>query len=117
LGWSASVEGDLYQIFHSSQRKDGGDNRTGYVSPELDKLIEQARSSTDEEKRMQLWQQCTRVLHEDQPYTFLLDRNALVFIDKRIHNVERTRMGLNSMSTEVIPIPWYVPKGQQKYTE
>ncbi len=117
LGWSASVEGDLFQIFHSSQRKDGGDNRTGYESPELDQLIEQARSTIDEEKRMQLWQQATRVLHEDQPYTFLLDRNSLVFIDDRIKNVERTRMGLNFMTTEVMPLPWYVPQNLQKYTE
>ena len=117
LGWSASVEGDLFQIFHSSQRQDQGDNRTGFVSAELDKLIEEARSTVDEEKRMPLWQQAARVIHEEQPYTFLLDRNSLVFMDDRIHNVERTRMGLNFMNTEFIPLPWYVPKGEQKYTE
>ncbi len=115
LGWSSSVESDLFQIFHSSQIGDNGDNRTFYVNKELDKLIEQARSTVDEGERMKLWQQCTRIIHEDQPYTFLLDRMSLRFMDKRIANVQKTRMGLNLMYTEVMPIPWYSAAGQHKY--
>src|SRR5678815_2396834 len=30
LSWSSEPESDPYQIFHSSQIKDQGDNRTGY---------------------------------------------------------------------------------------
>jgi peptide/nickel transport system substrate-binding protein len=115
LGWSSSVESDLYQVFHSSQVGDGGDNRTYYVNPELDALIDKARSTVDEKERMQLWQQCTRIIHEDQPYTFMLDRMSLRFMDKRILNVEKTRMGLNLMYTETMPIPWYSAKGMHKY--
>jgi peptide/nickel transport system substrate-binding protein len=117
LGWSSSVESDPYQIFHSSQQDDQGDNRTHYTNPELDKLIDQARVELDVDKRMQLWQACARILHEDQPYTFLLERQALRFVDKRIKNIEYTRMGLNRMNMETQPDPWYVPKAEQKYTE
>ncbi len=117
LGWSSSVESDPYQIFHSSQRSDQGDNRTNYVNPELDKIIDEARVTVDEDKRMKLWQACARILHEDQPYTFLLERKTLRFVDKRIRNIEYTRMGVNMMNTEVMPCPWYVPKNEQKYTD
>lgn len=115
LGWSSSVESDLFQIFHSSQVGDGGDNRTYYMSKELDALIEKARSTVDEDERMKLWQQCAKVIHEDQPYTFLLDRMALRVMDKRIANVQKTRMGTNFMYTEVMPIPWYSAAGMHKY--
>jgi peptide/nickel transport system substrate-binding protein len=117
LGWSSSVESDLFQIFHSSQINDGGDNRTYYINPELDKLIEKARSTVNDDERFATWQQAARIIHEDQPYTFLLDRMALRFMDKRIQNVEKTRMGLNFLPTEVMPLPWYVPSAQQRYKD
>jgi peptide/nickel transport system substrate-binding protein len=117
LGWSSSVESDPYQIFHSSQQNDQGDNRTHYTNTELDKLIDQARVELNVDKRMQLWQAVARILHEDQPYTFLLERKALRFVDKRIRNIEYTRMGVNRMNMEVQPDPWYVPAAEQKYTE
>ncbi|GIW76295.1 MAG: peptide-binding protein [Phycisphaerae bacterium] len=116
LGWTGGIETDLYQMFHSSQTIQGGDNYMSYVNPELDKVIEAARSTVDESKRMPLWQQAHRILHEDQPYTFLLNRKSLIFIDKRIRNVQRTRSGLNFLSTSSMPNPWYVPLQLQKHT-
>lgn len=116
LGWTGGIETDIYQMFHSSQTIQGGDNYMSYVNPELDKVIEAARSTVDESKRMPLWQQAHRILHEDQPYTFLLNRRSLIFIDKRIQNVQRTRSGLNFISTVSMPNPWYVPLQQQKHT-
>jgi peptide/nickel transport system substrate-binding protein len=117
LGWSSSVESDAYQIFHSSQRGDAGDNRTNYANPELDKVIEEARSTVDAEKRMKLWNRVHQILHEDQPYTFLLERKSLALYDQRIKNVQTTRMGTNFMFTEPRVTPWYVPAGLQKHME
>ncbi len=112
LGWTGSVESDLFQIFHSSQKDEGADNFINYANPELDTLIESARSSVIEDERMPLWQAAERVLYEDQPYTFLLRRKSLVFIDHRMRNVEVTKMGLNLNET---PIGWFVPAELQKY--
>lgn len=116
LGWSASVESDLFQIFHSSQINDAGDNRTAYSNPELDKLIEQARGESDEDKRMLLWQQAAAIVAEDQPYTFLLERQSLRFFDKRLGNVKESRMGLNFLPTEVTPFVWYSRAGMHRYS-
>ena len=80
------------------------------------RLIVRARETVDEAQRMPLWQECHRILHEDQPYTFLLNRKSLVFIDKRIKNVALTKTGLNFSSTDPSPIPWYVPATLQKHT-
>jgi peptide/nickel transport system substrate-binding protein len=109
LGWSGSVEGDPNQIFHSNSIGDGGDNYVHYSNAELDTLIDQARVMMDEEKRMALWHKVHAILHEDQPYTFLWTRRAVVFVDKRIRNVQRVKLGLNDLTE------WFVPLAQQKY--
>lgn len=112
LGWTSVVESDLYQIFHSSQIKDNADNFVSYANESLDNLISQARVTVDKSKRMPLWHQCEEILHEDQPYTFLYRRAALVFIDRRFKNLKVTNFGLNLDRT---PIESYVPTAQQKY--
>ncbi len=112
LGWSSSLESDLYQIFHSDQAKNNGDNFINYSNPKLDRLIEQARSTVDEDQRMPLWQAAERIIYADQPYTFLTRRKSLILVDQRIHNVKVTPLGLNSGD---MPVGWYVPKTLQKY--
>jgi len=113
LGWTSGIETDLYQTFHSAQAVSNGDNFTGYKNPALDKLIDEARRTVDESKRMPLWQQAERIVYEDQPYTFLMRRKSLLFVDKRIHNLQMTKLGLNLGS---LPLETYVPAAQQKYT-
>ncbi len=114
LGWTSGVETDIYQIFHSKQIGAGGDNFVGYKNERLDQLIEQARGSVDEAKRMPLWQEAERIMYEDQPYTFLMRRESLVFIDKRIHNLQITNLGLNM---GMVPVEIFVPGDQHKYSK
>ena len=112
LGWTSGIETDLFQMFHSSQAISKGDNFVGYQNPQLDKLIDEARRTVDENRRMPLWQKAERILYEDQPYTFLMRRKSLLFLDKRIHNLQMTKLGLNHGS---LPMENYVPLAQQKY--
>lgn len=114
LAWTSGIETDIYQMFHSSQSKTDGDNFISYKNPELDKLIEQARSTVDESTRMPIWKQAEHIMYDDQPYTFLLRRQSLLFVDKRIHNLQMTKLGLNFGS---LPIENYVPAAMQKYSQ
>jgi len=111
LGWGGSewLESDPYQIFHSDQIKGSGDNSVHYANPELDRLIEKARRTMDDDKRMQLWHQVHEILHEDQPYTFLYLRQSLALFDKRIKNIYRTELDLSDRFL------WYVPGPAQKW--
>ncbi len=112
IGWSSGLETDIYQIFHSDQLAEGGDNFIGYKNEKLDDLIEKARSTVDEDERMKYWQAAEEILYEDQPYTFLMRSKSLVFIDKRFKNIENTKVGLNFGFT---PVENYVPAAMQKY--
>lgn len=111
LAWTSGIEIDIYQMFHSSQTVEGGDNFSNYRNAELDAVIEAARAEVDEDKRMALWHEAERILIEDQPYTFLLRRNTMAFVDHRIHNLEKTGLGLNLMS---VPVEVFVPEALQK---
>ena len=117
IGWGGGLESDVYQNMHSSQTGSGGDNFIQYRSLELDKLIEAARGEIDPVKRMPLWHKVHEHLFINQPYTYLYKEKTLVFIDKRIKNVEvRGATGLNIGGREGVPAEWYVPQLQQKFT-
>lgn len=114
LAWTSGVETDINQMFHSSQTIANGNNFINYKSPELDKLIDEARATVDEEKRMVLWGAAEKILYEDQPYTFLFRRETLAFIDKRIANLGLTKLGLNRT---FLPTETFVPGDQQLYNQ
>ena len=84
-----AIEGDITQMFHSSQINDNGDNFIHYINPELDKAIDAAKSTVDAERRMPLWHKCHQILYEDQPYTFLYAPKTTRVLDKKIVIVER----------------------------
>jgi len=112
LGWTSGIETDIYQMFHSSQRLQGGDNFIGYANPELDRLIDQARATVDEDARMALWRRTEDIMHADQPYTFLVRRQSLLFLDRRLRNLQVTKLGLNF---NLLPLEIYAPGNLQRY--
>lgn len=111
LAWTSGIEIDIYQMFHSSQTVEGGDNFINYRNPQLDEIIDAARAEVNEDKRMALWHQAEKILVEDQPYTFLFRRNTMAFVDRRIHNLQKTGLGLNLMT---VPVEVYVPAELQQ---
>jgi peptide/nickel transport system substrate-binding protein len=111
-GWLGSQEQDVYLMFHSDEIKGSLYNFISYHNAKLDSVIETARKTVDTSERMSLWRQVHQVLHDDQPYTFLVHRSGLRLVNKRIKNVAVTPSGLNLNS---LPIEVYVPKSEQKH--
>ena len=113
MGFSGQAPSeDPYQIFHSSQMAGAGDDFVQFKDQEVDDAIVQARETLDHDKRTELWHKVDRLIHEQEPYTFLYADNELSLVDNRIHGVEPTRLGLLFRIQE-----WYVPKALQKYTQ
>ncbi|MES0491887.1 MAG: peptide-binding protein [Leptospirales bacterium] len=100
LGWSMGVEGDPYQLWHSSQVKNG-DNFTGFTTPEMDEIIVNARTEFNAAKRNRMYQRFHEILYEEQPYTFLYTSYSLVVLDKRFTNVIEHPIGLNLMEWKI----------------
>jgi len=108
MGWGGDILEDPYQLWHSSQIGNRGSNYVGFNNTEADAIIEQARRTMDNDKRNKLYHRLHRILHEEQPYTFLYARPTLRLVDKRLKNVNIHKLGLNYRE-------WYVPKEQQRY--
>jgi peptide/nickel transport system substrate-binding protein len=109
LGWSMGVEQDPYQIWHSSQAEQGS-NFVGFKNKRVDELIEKARTEFNPEKRNKMFKEIHRIIHYEQPYTFLFCSMGLVALHKRFQNtkVYNIRPGFDITD-------WYVPKNLQKF--
>jgi len=88
-GWGLDSDGDPYQIWHSSQADEPkSSNRIGFRNAEADKIIETLRSTFDREERIRLQHKFHRIVHEEQPYTFLYNENIVVANQPWVHNVD-----------------------------
>jgi peptide/nickel transport system substrate-binding protein len=117
LAWAGSIENDLYSLFDSSQIADRGSNFMSYSNPALDRIIRKARRTTDDTNRLALWHEAHRILADDQPYTFLTSRTGLCFVNKRIKNVQKSKVGLNYMPGWSMPRPWYAAESLQEHKD
>ena len=107
LGWSSSFDPDLYQVWHSSQIAGEGSNHISFRNAELDKLLEEMQQEFDMEKRKALGHRIARLLHEEQPYTFLFFPKSLTALSGRYKNVHVFPAGIPD---EIM----YTPRAQQK---
>ena len=108
LGWTSPFDPDPYQIWHSSQADlPGSSNHIGFRNPEADRLIDELRETFDLEERSRLAFRLERLLHEEQPYTFLFAPYALVALSERYRNVREFPGGIPES------IVW-VPRNEQR---
>lgn len=110
LAWLTSQDPDMYDIWHSSKTKPGELNFIGYNNPEVDRLLEEGRSTFDIEKRKKAYFRIQDILADEQPYTFLYVPDALPVVSSRIHGIEPAPAGIGYNI-----IRWYVPKQAQRY--
>ncbi len=74
LSWMAGNEDPdmvMYPLLHSSQWTPGGPNRALYKNDTFDDLLHQARLTTDQAKRAELYRQAQRILADDPPWIFV----------------------------------------------
>lgn len=104
-----TLEGDPYEELDSSQISKTGLNWAQFSDPAMDKAISVARSTVDDAKRMPLWHKVHRMIHDQQPYTYLFIYKELDFARDRVHGLSPTKYaGLNPTNE------WYIPKALQK---
>ena len=109
MAWMGSgPEDDPTQIWHSKSMADKGSNFISFNNPESDKLLDEARTTLDRNKRMELWHRWEALIADEQPYTFLWARPDRVFINGRFKNTEPYKL-------DIAPYDWYVPAAAQKY--
>jgi len=89
LRWiSGNEDPDIfYYAFHSSSFPPKHANRSYYVNPEMDRLIDEGRSTLDQEKRKQIYRQVQQILARDLPYINLWYFDNVVVHSSRVRDL------------------------------
>lgn len=98
---------DLFAFWHSSQAKDPGLNLTGFSSPAVDKLITEARATTNPEIRQAKYQELNKLITDSVAAVYLSQTQYIYALNKEIKNVGLKT--LNEPGQRFYDLPnWYV---------
>jgi peptide/nickel transport system substrate-binding protein len=102
LQWTMLLEQDNYTLFHSSQAE-GGQNYGSYHSAQADALLEKIRTTPGDEERHALDRQLHHLVHDEQPYTFLLSPEVQTMEAPRVHALRPSTDGFSFADAWVDP--------------
>ena len=86
MAWSLSIDPDPSGIFAIEQNKPGGYNSNRWVNEKADQILKDARETTDEAKRKELYGEWQKLFVEDLPYICLDISKELSSSNSRVEN-------------------------------
>lgn len=107
LEWEIAGDPDPLDLWHSSQAEGSGSNYGGWSNTEADQLMEEARTTTDETKRIQLYQQFQEIFAQETPALLLYYPIYTYAVSNRIQNVQIEAMNRPAERFETFA-DWYV---------
>ena len=84
MAWSLSIDPDPSETFAIEQNKKGGYNSVRWVNEEADKILKEARATTDQAKRKELYAKWQELFVEDVPYICLDISKELASSNSRV---------------------------------
>lgn len=78
---------DVYPFWHSSERNDPGLNIAGYANSKVDKLLDDARSTTDPENRENDYKAFDKEIRNDLPAIFLYTPSFLYLVPNTVKDI------------------------------
>jgi peptide/nickel transport system substrate-binding protein len=93
LGWgTVTLDADygLYALLHSNQWNPNGNNRGFYKNEEVDQLLDEARVTTDQPRREELYAQAIDIIWNEAPWIFLYNQGQInanrTYVEGLIHH-------------------------------
>jgi peptide/nickel transport system substrate-binding protein len=92
IGWSGRIDpdGNSYVFLHSGAPQNDG----GYTNPEADKLMEDARLTSDVAQRKAIYEKLTNIILNDEPIIYLYHRKLLFAHTKKLEGYRQMPDGL-----------------------
>ncbi len=84
---------DPYPLWHSTQASGEGQNYAGFVSYEVDKLLEEARCTTDSGRRAELYRRFQEIFADEVPSLLLYYPIYTYAVDEKVKGVQLGPMG------------------------
>jgi len=112
LGWSSPIMSDPYQLWHSDNANvNNSSNYISFANPEADAIINEMRQCFDSKRRLELYHEFHRLIHEEEPYLFLFSSSSLTAISSRYQNLREFPLGHQKM------ILWTPRENQMKMND
>jgi peptide/nickel transport system substrate-binding protein len=87
FGQIINHESDLFAFWHSSQRKDPGLNVAMYTNAKVDKILEDAFVTIDEQERIKKYAQFEAEIKKDMPAVFLYSPDFIYVVSKELKGI------------------------------
>lgn len=81
---------DIFAFWHSSQIDDRGMNISGYKNDKVDKLLENARSTSNKDSRIASYSEVQRIIADELPAIFLYEKNYIYVQSKKVKGFTST---------------------------
>lgn len=107
FGEILGADPDPFAFWHSSHRKDPGLNLALYQNKEVDKLLEEARQTLDQEKRAEKYAQFQKLLADDIPAIFLFSPTYLYPVNKKVKGISIEKLAIPSFRFSQVE-NWYI---------
>jgi len=107
FAWGTGIDGDEFQIWHSSQSGKGGSNFISFADPEVDQILEECRNLFDPLERWKKYRKMHHILHKLQPYSFLFSFDTLAFYHRKFRGVKLYTRGANLNE-------WYIQEQEKQ---
>lgn len=107
FGESTGRNVDLFPFWHSSERNFPGLNIVGYANSKADKYLADARATSDEGKRIELYRSFEKEIYADIPAIFLYSPDLIYVVPKRLKGISFS--GITNASERFTDIEkWYM---------
>ena len=104
-GWDLYLRFDPSQLFVTGAPYNGG----AYSNPRVDELLARARTTLDRAEAKPLWDEFQRIIHEEQPYLFLVLDHERWGASRRLRGVEPAGAP-NAYSALASVAGWWIPE-------
>lgn len=84
---------DLFDSNYTPEKRKGGHNRSRYVNPEFDKVVEEAVDTVDKAKAKDLYVKAQEIVSNDLPLLPLWYQSNMVVASRRIGNIKINASG------------------------
>jgi len=106
--WLFDDSFDISSLFHSKEIRPGRNNFGSYKNPEVDTLLDEAKSTLDIEKKRTIYKRLHEILADDVPYTYLWTLTNYAAYNRRLRRVE-----IHPTRFFTYIKDWYIPKEDQ----
>ncbi|MCB0413620.1 MAG: ABC transporter substrate-binding protein [Bdellovibrionales bacterium] len=94
MRWVGAIDPDVYRIaFHSDELPPKGRNRGFYKNKNLDQLLNEGITISDDKKRKKLYLKIQKIVHQDLPIIPLWYNEQIDVVNKRVKNYVSSKNG------------------------